>query len=300
VGFGLARFVRAQESVTVPSPRSLQRAAPAESVWLEPPDFRPPALVVPWVPPPMLVQPVPAQPFAGAVWVGGYWVWQRHWIWAHGLWAAPPQPGRHWVHPSYRHRGGMVIFVGGHWAPSAAAAQEPPRLAALSPPAAGAACPVGHADDTGEADGTWPRCTVHPDCPEGLFVPAPPGSRPGLVVPAPAGTAPAVVTGAPPITAAGMQVLPGAADAQHAPRLRIVAPAQATAHGQAVDLQVPALAHQAAALHGPGRPTAWAPRPRSELSVRFSRPAAVEVHARLPARQLQASTAHLPGAALRH
>ena len=86
-----------------------------ESVWIEPPDFRPPALAIAQAPPAMLVQRVPARPFAGAVWIGGYWIWLRHrWVWARGIWAAAPRRGLRWIHPAYEHRGGLVVFVAGH------------------------------------------------------------------------------------------------------------------------------------------------------------------------------------------
>ena len=53
----------------------------------------PEPIACPWAPPPMLVEPPPPPPFEGAFWTGGFWTWQGTWVWVHGRWAAPPQPG---------------------------------------------------------------------------------------------------------------------------------------------------------------------------------------------------------------
>ena len=228
--------------------------ASIESVWIEPPAFVPPTIAVPSAPPPMLVQVVAPRPFARAVWIGGYWIWQRRWVWAQGMWAAAPATGLRWVHPSYEHRDGLVLFVTGHWADDIAGGKPPARQRIAAVAAAGG------------GDG---GCA--PLGPQGCFVPAPPASRPGLIVPAPAGTPPAVMTGVPAIVAAGMRVAPGAPTVDGVAQMMISAPASATANGRRVQMLVPALAELAASM--PARAQAWAPRPRSELSLRFVAPA---------------------------
>jgi hypothetical protein len=222
-----------------------------ESVWIEPPDFRPPAMAVPFAPPAMLVQRVPTRPFASAIWIGGYWIWQRRWVWAQGMWSAAPRSGVRWAHPCYDHRNGLVIFVAGHWADDTGGDRAPlrePMAAVVS---------IG----TEAADG------FPPVGPEGRFVPAPPGSTPGLIVPAPLGTAPAVVTGAPPVSAEGMRVIDTDPGADGSEWLSVTAPPGATTQHCAVRLRVPVAADRAAALTPVVR--AWAPMPRSELSVRY-------------------------------
>jgi len=64
----------------------------------------PQPMAVKRAPPAMLVEVPPPAPFGDAVWVGGYWVWQGNWIWAHGRWLGPPNPGYHGVHPYYEKR----------------------------------------------------------------------------------------------------------------------------------------------------------------------------------------------------
>jgi hypothetical protein len=190
------------------------------SVYVDPPLYQPPPIAVAWAPPPMLVERPPSPPFAGAVWTGGYWTWQGNWVWVAGRWATPPEPGYTWVQPYYEHRDGLVVFITGHWsAPGVAFIPPPPGLglvvsAAVAGVVAGLA-PIG---------------------PQGVFVPAPPGSRLGLIVPAPVGTPPAVVVSAPPVTNVGMRTV------------TVVAPAGAMASGRPFEAAVPASAHLAAAL----------------------------------------------------
>jgi hypothetical protein len=227
----------------------------AESVWIEPPDFRPPALAVPWAPPPMLVQAVPPPPFAHAVWIGGYWIWQRGWVWAYGMWSAAPRAGVQWVHPRYEHRDGLVQFTAGHWAEAGTEPDSKTR------PDEAAVVQLPRASSGG--------CRVIGD--EGFFVPAPPGSRSGLVVPAPAGTPPAVVIGAPPLVAVGMRVCARANARDGATHWTVVAPPGAALGGRAVNLSVPTEAHLAASM--PAVVRALAPRPGSEFSIRYVLPA---------------------------
>lgn len=248
-----------------PRPRPVY-SPPAESlpqavvsVVVEPPISQPPAIVVPWAPPPMLVE-VPPPPPPSAVWVGGYWVWQGTWVWAHGYWAMPPQPGYHWVSPYYEHRDGAVVFVAAHWAAPGVVFVPPPlgihiQLAAIRADAVPGPRPIG---------------------PEGVFVPPPPGSRAGLIVPAPIGTPPAVVVSAPPVVNVGMRVqanvdshnttvINNITNVTNITHVTVVAPPSATANGQAVRATVPAQAHLAAAL--PPVVRALAPPPASHQPV---------------------------------
>ena len=105
---------------------------PVVSVYVEPPIGQPPPIAVGWAPPAMLVDTPPPPPFAEAVWVGGYWVWQGNWVWMHGHWKSPPQPGYGWVHPYYENRDGVVIFVAGHWSAPGVAFVPPPMGIHLS------------------------------------------------------------------------------------------------------------------------------------------------------------------------
>jgi hypothetical protein len=246
-----------------------ESACDVESVWIEPPDFRPPALAVPWAPPPMLVQTVPPPPFTNAAWIGGYWIWQRRWVWAYGMWSAAPRAGLRWVHPYYEVRDGLVVFIAGHWGDTddkAACAASTCMPAVVQAPAAAA---IG-ASATGEP---------------GTFVPASPGSRRGLIVPAPVGTPPAVVTGAPPMIAAGMHVQASPSGSDGALQLTVVAPAGTVVGERAVRMSVPAQAHFAASM--PAVVRMLAPRPRSELSLRYvpSTPARADAKAGMSASQ---------------
>jgi len=62
------------------------------------------------------VEPPPPEPGPQYAWTGGYWSWYGRWVWIHGRWLPPPQPGYHWIPPYYDHRGDHVVFVGGFWA----------------------------------------------------------------------------------------------------------------------------------------------------------------------------------------
>src|ERR1700678_2339969 len=103
--------------VAVPAPEVYVPAPPPAvvSVYVEPPVGQPPPIAVGWAPPAMLVESPPPPPFTQAVWVGGYWVWQGNWVWAHGHWLGPPQPGFGWVNPYYENRGCVGIFIRRHW-----------------------------------------------------------------------------------------------------------------------------------------------------------------------------------------
>ena len=217
---------------------------PVVSVLIEPPWQRPATIAVPYAPPPMLVDVPPPPPFAQALWICGHWAWEGAWVWARGLWSGRPRAGMRWVHPSYLHLDGEILFTAGHWTRADEAPPSPELQAAHAQPAAMA------------APGTAPQG------PFGSCVPAPPGSRPGLIVPAPHDTAPAVLTCAPPICRSGIQVRALRGDDS---RLEISAPASATANGEPVLLLVPAAAHLAAAL-APCVPS-QAPAPLSQVGL---------------------------------
>ena len=214
---------------------------PVVSVYVEPPIGQPPPIAVGWAPPAMLVDTPPPPPFPDAVWVGGYWVWQGNWVWAHGHWMGPPQPGYGWVHPYYENRDGAVIFIGGHWAAPGVVFVPPPMSLHLSIEVALPGVVAG----------------VRPIGPPGCFVPPPPGSRPGFIVPAPIGTPPAVVTGAPPVVAVGMRINASTTvnninnshttNITNVTNVTIVAPPSAVAGGKAFNSSVPARANLAAA-----------------------------------------------------
>jgi hypothetical protein len=156
----------------------------------EPPITQPVALLIPWAPPPMLAEPPPVPTYSDAVWVGGYWVWNGTWTWARGHWASPPRADYYWVHPYYENRGGEVVFIRGYWSPP---------TAVFVPPLVGV-----HIGIALVAPGARPGPRAIG--PSGVFIPAPPGSRPGLIIPAPAGTPPAVVINAPPVVNVGMRI----------------------------------------------------------------------------------------------
>lgn len=251
------------------------------SVYVDPPLYQPPPVRVQWAPPPMLVEVVPFQTYPGAVWTGGYWVWEGNWVWAHGRWSAPPQLGYGWINPYYENRGGSVLFVNGFWAAPGVSFVQP----ALSLNIGFAPIAVGVI------------AGIRPIGPDGVFVPAPPGSRLGLIIPAPLGTAPAVVVSAPAVINEGMRVrvnnsinntsttyINNTVNNQSTTinNVTIVAPASATASGQAVNKAVPAQAHLAAAL--PPLVRSFAPEPLSSKAI----PAYVSGHApsALPAPQI--------------
>ena len=215
------------------------------SVYIDPPLFQPQPIAVAWAPPPMLVDvPVP-MPFLGAIWTGGYWAWQGNWVWAAGRWAAPPQLGFGWVQPYYEHRDSVVIFIGGHWAAPGVVFVAPPLTLNIVVVSA--------------APGVLPG--PRPIGPAGVFVPAPPGSRPGIIVPAPVGTASAVMMSAPPVTNVGMHVrttvnnttvndtrITNITNTSNITSVSVVAPAEAMVSGHAYQATMPAQAHLAAVL----------------------------------------------------
>jgi hypothetical protein len=226
------------------------------SVYIDPPLEQPAPVTVAWAPPPMLVEAPPPMPFPDAIWIGGFWTWQGNWVWASGRWSAPPRPHYHWVHPYYEHRDEVVIFIGGHWcAPGVEFVVPSPRL---------------HLELEVVARGVTPG--PRPIGPMGVFVPAPPGSRPGIIVPAPIGTAPAVVMSAPPVMNVGMRVQTNVNDSiinnnriTNITNVTVIAPTTATASGRPYQANVPAQAHLAAALppvvHAPAPTVAAKPLP---------------------------------------
>ncbi|HUD25356.1 MAG TPA: hypothetical protein VMQ45_06710 [Burkholderiaceae bacterium] len=266
---------------------------PVVSVYVEPPIEQPAPIACPWAPPPMLVEEPPPPPSYGAVWIGGFWVWHGVWVWDYGRWAEPPRPSYHWVAPYYEHRDRVVIFITGHWASLGVEFVPPPRERTfeVERPLVGVVAgpaPIG---------------------PEGVFVPAPPGSRPGIIVPAPLGTAPAVVTSAPPVVNVGMRItnnvnsnnttvinnVTNVTNVTNITHVTIVAPASATATGQAVNATVPAQAHLAAALTPAVRvaappPATQQPIPafaRGRAPIALPPPQVVHVSPRAEARSMQ-------------
>jgi len=211
----------------------------------------------------MLVEILPDRPYPDAIWIGGYWVWEGDWIWAHGRWAPPPQPGYGWVNPYYENRGGSVVFVNGFWAAPGVSFIAPAASVNIAFGVVGVNVIAGQ----------------RPIGPEGIFVPPPPGSRFGLIVPAPIGTSPAVVVSAPPVINEGMRIhvnnisnntttinnVTNVTNITKVTNVMIVAPASATANGQAVNASVPAQAHLAAAL--PPVVKAFAPEPVSSKPI---------------------------------
>ncbi len=245
-----------------PAPVVYQAPAPQPvvSVYVDPPLYQPPPIRVEWAPPPMLVETVTPMPYEGAVWTGGYWVWEGNWVWAHGRWAGPPQPGYGWVNPYYENRGGSVVFVNGFWAAPGVSFVAPSLSVNIAVGVVGVGVVAG----------------VRPIGPAGVFVPAPPGSHFGLIVPAPIGTAPAVVTAAPPIIHEGMHInvnnnsttinnVTNVHNMTNVTNVTVVAPASATASGQAVNTSVPAQPHLAAAM--PPVVKAMAPEPASQKAI---------------------------------
>ncbi|BBP02449.1 hypothetical protein [Sulfuriferula nivalis] len=230
---------------------------PVVSIYVEPPLYQPPPIRVAWAPPPMLVDAPPPMPYYGAVWTGGYWVWEGNWVWAHGRWSSPPRPGYGWVNPYYENRGGAVVFINGFWAA--------PGVPFVAPP-------LGINIAMGEV-AVGVTAGPRPMGPEGVFVPPPPGSRFGLIVPAPIGTSPSVVTSAPPVIRGGMHInvnnnvtnIHNVTNVTNITNVTIIAPAGATANGQAVNASVPAQAHLAAAM--PSVIKAVAPAPASAKPV---------------------------------
>ncbi len=251
--------------VRTPSPLLVYQAPqpqPVVSVYVDPPLFQPAPIRIEWAPPPMLVETVAPMPYEGAIWTGGYWVWEGNWVWAYGRWAPPPQPGYGWVHPYYENRGGSVVFVNGFWAAPGVTFVAPSISANIAIGVVGVGVVAG----------------LRPIGPQGIFVPAPPGSHFGLIVPAPIGTPPAVVTGVPPIIREGMRIninnnnsttannnVTTVRNVTNITNVTIVAPPSATANGQAVNTSVPAQSHMAAAM--PPVVKSFAPEPVSTKAI---------------------------------
>ncbi len=228
-------------------------AQPVVSVYVDPPLSQPAPISVDWAPPPMLVDVPPPQPAPDQVWTGGYWVWEGNWVWAYGSWAPPPQVGYHWNNPYYDHRGNSVIFVNGYWGAPGVAFVAPGVNVNISLGQIGIGVVAG----------------MRVNGPEGVFVPAPPGSYYGLIVPAPIGTSPAVVVGAAPIIRTGMRVTinneSNVSNVTNISNVTIIAPASAMANGRAVNASVPAQPHLAAAQASVV--SAKAPEPASRKAI---------------------------------
>jgi hypothetical protein len=254
---------------------------PVVSVYIDPPIDQPPPVQISWAPPPMLVESPPPAPFPGTFWIGGYWAWEGNWVWAHGRWAPPPRPGYNWCNPYYEHRNGAVVFVNGFW--------SAPGVSFVAPSSS------VHIDIGIPGPGVVPG--LAPIGPAGVFIPAPPGSHFGLIVPAPIGTSPAVVTSAPPIIHGGMRIttnnttinnVTNVTNITNVTNVTVVAPASATATGQAVNASVPAQPHLAAAMHPVVN--AMAPEPASAKPIPafvpgrapVALPPAQTVHAEVP------------------
>ena len=298
----------------LPGPVLYQTPTPQSvvSVYVDPPLYQPPPIRVQWAPPPMLVETVPYQPYLDSIWTGGYWVWEGNWVWAHGRWASPPQPGYGWINPYYENRGGSVLFVNGFWAGPGISFVRPPLSINIGLAVVGVGVVAG----------------MPPIGPEGIFVPTPPGSRYGLIVPAPLGTSPAVVVSAPPVINEGMRIhvnnninnnsnntytsnssklnnitnnsVTNVTNIKNVTNVTIIAPASATASGQAVNTTVPAQAYLAAALTPVVR--AVAPEPVSSKPIPayvagrapFALPPAQMVHSEMVRSQLRLADPVMP------
>lgn len=236
-----------------PPPPVYESPAPVEvvSINVEFPIGQPAPIACPWAPPPIMVDPPPPPPFGEAIWTGGFWVWHGTWVWVHGRWAAPPEPGYHWNPPYYEHRNGLVVFITGHWGRPGVVFLPPPRSASIlvvtaNPGVVRGPAPIG---------------------PQGVFIPPPPGSRHGIIIPAPVGTAPSVVTSAPPVINVGMHIEHNVTNITN---VTVIAPSSATATGRAVNASVPAQAHLAAAM--PSVVHVPAPTPASAAPIQTFQP----------------------------
>src|SRR5262249_24129144 len=139
----------------VPPPQPVVAPPPEQPVYVEPPPAQQPVYVEPApqqpvyaepqpvyqndlpvgepqpvgvadLPPPRLGETPGPEPFWGAVWIPGFWNWDGGWVWMSGRWATAPQPGLVWCEPYYENRGGLVIYVGGHWRNPAVPFAPPP------------------------------------------------------------------------------------------------------------------------------------------------------------------------------
>ena len=153
------------------------------SLYVDPPTTQPAPMVVEWAPPPMLDEYVPLRPFSDAYWVGGYWAWDGDWYWVAGRWMRPPSTRYMWQPPYYECRGGMVIFIHGYWRSRDVMFVPPHSHFRL--------VPEPYRPRYGR-----PYPHVRPIGGDGVFVPAPPGSRWGVVVQAEIGAHPRWVIGA--------------------------------------------------------------------------------------------------------
>ena len=191
-------------------------------------------------------------------------------------WAPPLQVGYGWVKPYCEHRDSVVIFIGGHWAAPGVEFVAPPVTLNIA---------VFNA-----APGLMSE--LRPIGPAGVFMPAPPGSRPGVMVPAPVGTAPAVLMSAPPVANVGMRVhttvnnptskdtritnvtnianianIANTANISNVNNVGVMAPAEAMISGHAFLAAVPAQAHLAAALPPVLHLAAPAPVPKPSIAA---------------------------------
>ena len=67
-------------------------------------------------PPARFVEHPGPRPHPGWVWQAGYHRWDgAHYVWAPGVWVAPPRPGAVWVAHRWVHRDGGWVLVEGHW-----------------------------------------------------------------------------------------------------------------------------------------------------------------------------------------
>ena len=188
-------------------------------------------------------------------------------------WAPPLQVGYGWVKPYCEHRDSVVIFIGGHWAAPGVEFVAPPVTLNIAVFNAAPGLMSG----------------LRPIGPAGVFVPAPPGSRPGIMVPAPVGTAPAVLMSAPPVANVGMPVhttvnnptskdtritnvtnianIANTANISNVNNVGVMAPAEAMISGHAFLAAVPAQAHLAAALPPVLHLAAPAPVPKPSIAA---------------------------------
>src|SRR6516164_8046970 len=87
--------------VVAPAQPAYVAPPPSYSAPVETPEYEPAPMAVAYMPPPTIVEHPGWPPFPGAVWLPGCWHWEYQWVWRHGRWAAPPQPGWVWTHPFY-------------------------------------------------------------------------------------------------------------------------------------------------------------------------------------------------------
>lgn len=67
-------------------------------------------------PPAAPTEAAPAAPAPATVWTPGFWQWTGSgWTWVAGSWQLPPTANLHWQPPRWINRGGVFIFLPGHW-----------------------------------------------------------------------------------------------------------------------------------------------------------------------------------------